>query len=231
LQPDLYTRLSLAILRGDKATARQIYYDEILPDRGFSRGEVTRLSYRLGAIDEGDQYLANGADLGARASSVGAERPRTAARRAVLADHLASAAGAGCQTAGVPSRPDAEPATPENGVRRNRVEKVEAMLIPGEVIEAVFDTRGGCTGFVGITSRRLIIHDRAFLHRHRATVSIPYSQISSIAAKDDAGRFTGRGGWASSELILTTGAGDFELEFRGAEKAHQAYCLIVQHLV
>ncbi len=60
---EVYTRLSLAIRRRDKETARRIYYDEILPDRRFSRGEVLRLSYRLGVIDEGDRYLASRADL------------------------------------------------------------------------------------------------------------------------------------------------------------------------
>ncbi|HEY3079745.1 MAG TPA: hypothetical protein VGM69_07535 [Chloroflexota bacterium] len=47
----------------DKEKARRIYYDEILPDKRFSRGEVIRLSYRLGAIDEGDRYLATCPDL------------------------------------------------------------------------------------------------------------------------------------------------------------------------
>jgi hypothetical protein len=59
----VYDRLSRAIRRYDKAEARRIYYDEILPDRSFSRGEVLRLSYRLGVIDEGDQYLASCPDL------------------------------------------------------------------------------------------------------------------------------------------------------------------------
>jgi hypothetical protein len=58
-QPEAVSaRLSAAILRGDRARARQIYYDELLPDRGFSDGEVARLSYRLGVVDEGDRYLA-----------------------------------------------------------------------------------------------------------------------------------------------------------------------------
>jgi hypothetical protein len=56
---EIYHHLSLAIRRGDKARARRIYFDEIIPDKRFSRGEVSRLSFRLGAIDEGDQYLAS----------------------------------------------------------------------------------------------------------------------------------------------------------------------------
>jgi hypothetical protein len=60
---DVYGRLSQAIQRGDKEQARRIYYDEILPDRRFSRTEVINLSYRVGAIDEGDNYLGKGSDV------------------------------------------------------------------------------------------------------------------------------------------------------------------------
>jgi hypothetical protein len=56
---EIYHHLSVAIRLGDKERARRIYYDEIIPDKRFSRGEVNRLSFRLGAIDEGDQYLAS----------------------------------------------------------------------------------------------------------------------------------------------------------------------------
>jgi hypothetical protein len=55
---EIYRRLSLALRVGDKDRARRIYYDEIIPDKRFGRGEVNRLSFRLGAIDEGDRYLA-----------------------------------------------------------------------------------------------------------------------------------------------------------------------------
>ena len=60
---EIYHRLSVAIRLGDKVRARRIYYDEIIPDKRFGRGEVTRLSFRLGAIDEGDRWLAEDADL------------------------------------------------------------------------------------------------------------------------------------------------------------------------
>jgi hypothetical protein len=60
---EIYHRLTLAIRRGDKDRARRIYYDEIIPDKRFGRGEVNRLSFRLGAIDEGDRYLAENTDL------------------------------------------------------------------------------------------------------------------------------------------------------------------------
>ena len=60
---EIYDRLTLAIRVGDKDRARRIYYDEIIPNKRFDRAELRRLSFRLGAIDEGDRYLAENADL------------------------------------------------------------------------------------------------------------------------------------------------------------------------
>jgi hypothetical protein len=129
-----------------------------------------------------------------------------------------------------PTPPGEEPGPAALFDRQDQFEKIKAQLVTGEVIDAVFDMKGGGTGFVGITNRRVIVYDKAFLRKHKAIVTIPYSKINSVAAKDASGLFTGRGYWASSELILTTSAGDFEFEFRGAEKAHQAHSLIVEHL-
>ncbi len=115
--------------------------------------------------------------------------------------------------------------------RREQLEKVQAALLPGETVEAVFDMKGGGTGFLGITSRRVIIYDKVFLRRMKAVVSVPYSRIHSIAAEDEAGLFTGRGFFASSKIVLTTSHGDFEFEFRGADKAHLAHNLILSHML
>jgi hypothetical protein len=60
---EILTSLSSALLRGDRATARAIYFQHVIPNQAFSHGEANRLSYRLGAIDEGDAYLASRADL------------------------------------------------------------------------------------------------------------------------------------------------------------------------
>lgn len=115
--------------------------------------------------------------------------------------------------------------------RKEQLEKIESALIEGETIEAVFDMKGGGTGFLGITSRRLIIYDKAFLRKMKAVVSIPYSRVHSLAAEDEAGLLSGRGFFASSKLIVNTSHGDYELEFRGADKAHLAHNLILKHML
>lgn len=58
---EILSRLSSALLSGDRETARSIYYAQIIPNSAFSHREADRLAYRIGAIDEGDRHLASSA--------------------------------------------------------------------------------------------------------------------------------------------------------------------------
>ena len=115
--------------------------------------------------------------------------------------------------------------------KQDQLDKIEAAMIPGETIDAVFDMKGGGTGFIGITTHPIIVYDKAFLRRMKAVVSIPYSRILALAAEDESGLLTGRGFFASSKVLLTTSHGEYEFEFRGADKAHIAHNLILGHMV
>lgn len=115
--------------------------------------------------------------------------------------------------------------------RKDQFDKIREAVLPGEVVEAVFDMKGGGTGFIGITNKRIIIYDKAFMRKMKAVVSIPYSRVSSVATEDEAGLFTGRGMFASSKMAITTSSGDYEFEFRGADKAHIAHNLILSHML
>lgn len=59
----IHRQLTRAIHANDRARAREIYYTQVLPNPAFDRREAERLSYRSGAIDEGDRHLAGRADL------------------------------------------------------------------------------------------------------------------------------------------------------------------------
>ncbi len=115
--------------------------------------------------------------------------------------------------------------------KQDQLDKIQSALLPGEVVEGVFDMKGGGTGFLVVTNKRVIVYDKAFLRKMKAVVSIPYSRITSIAAQDESGLFSGRGFFASSTVVLSTSHGEFEFEFRGAEKAHLAHNLILSHMV
>jgi hypothetical protein len=115
--------------------------------------------------------------------------------------------------------------------RQDQLQKVAEACLPDEGIEAVFDMKGGGTGFVGITTKRVIVYDKEFLRKNKAVVSIPYSRITSIATDDESGLFTGRGFFGSSKVTITFSGGSYEFEFRGADKAHIAHNLILSHMV
>ncbi len=115
--------------------------------------------------------------------------------------------------------------------KQDQLDKIQSALLPGEVVEGVFDMKGGGTGFLGVTNKRVIVYDKAFMRKMKAVVSIPYSRITSIAAQDESGLLSGRGFFASSTVVLSTSHGEFEFEFRGADKAHLAHNLILSHMV
>lgn len=115
--------------------------------------------------------------------------------------------------------------------KKEQLDKIESALLPGEQVSAVFDMKGGGTGFLGITSKRLVVYDKAFMRKMKAVVSIPYSQVRSVAAEDAANMLTGRGWFGSSKLVISTGEGQMEFEFHGSDKAHIAHDLILTHLL
>jgi len=116
--------------------------------------------------------------------------------------------------------------------RQEQLRKVEAGLLDGEQIFAVYDLKGGGTGFLGITSKRLIVYDRTYLIDRQALVSIPYTRVVTVAAEDHPNPVAGRGFFSSSRLVLALqGDRRYEFEFRGADKALHAHNLILWHML
>ncbi|HEV2526928.1 MAG TPA: PH domain-containing protein [Thermomicrobiales bacterium] len=112
--------------------------------------------------------------------------------------------------------------------KREQFQKIEAAMLPGEQVLGVFDMKGGGTGFLGISSQRVIVYDKAFARKNRSMISIPFGRITSIATEDESGLLTGRGFFGSSKVEMRAGHEAFEFEFRGADKAHQAHDLILR---
>lgn len=77
--------------------------------------------------------------------------------------------------------------------RKGQLDKIQAVVRPGEEIKAVGDLKGEGTSFLGVTSPPVIFDDNVFLRRMKAIVSIPYNRITSISAEDESGPLTGRG--------------------------------------
>ncbi len=117
--------------------------------------------------------------------------------------------------------------------RQDQLEKIEAALLDGEQVLAVYDMKGGGAGFVGITSKRVIVFDMAFLGQKHALVSIPYGRIVTVAAEDPPNLLTRRSTFFSSSALTLTLQGDrhYHFDFRGADKALHAHNLILGHML
>jgi len=111
--------------------------------------------------------------------------------------------------------------------KKDQYDQIIPWIIPGEALHAVFDCKGAGTGFVAITDKRLMFYDKAFMRKRKALTSVPFSKITAVSSVDE-----GRGLFgATSELVVKTGSEEFEFEFRGGEKAQNAYQLIMKELL
>jgi hypothetical protein len=116
--------------------------------------------------------------------------------------------------------------------KKDQLEKIEGICLPDETIRAVFDTKGAGTGFIGITDKRIIFYDKAFLKSKKAMVSVPFSRIVSVASEDNKGFFIKKGFLVSDLLTINPmGMEPKVFEFRGGEKAHQAHNIIMEYLL
>ena len=108
--------------------------------------------------------------------------------------------------------------------------KLEGVVLDGETILACLDMKGGGTGFLGLTDKRVIVYDKAFTAKMKAIVSIPYREIVTVAAADS--DRLGRGFFGSSVLTVTARNGvTYMFEFRTSEKAHAAHTMILSRIL
>ena len=86
--------------------------------------------------------------------------------------------------------------------------------------------KGGGTGFIGITDLRLVFYDQSFVSRQKAMVSLPYTKITAVGSEDSGGVL-----FRSGTLFVVAGSREWSFEFRGQDKAHKAYNLIMTNLL
>ena len=111
--------------------------------------------------------------------------------------------------------------------KQDQLDQITPWIMEGESLHCVYDCKGAGTGFIAITDKRLMFYDKAFLRKKKALTSVPFGRITSVSSVDE-----GRGLFgATSELVVTSGANQFEFEFRGGEKAQSAYQFIMKHLL
>ncbi len=108
---------------------------------------------------------------------------------------------------------------------KNQYDRIVPYIIKGETLYAVYDCKGGGTGFVGISDQRIIFYDQGVITKKKSMVSLPYNQVIAVASADEGIVFQ------TSEITLLTAAGKFTFEFRGADKAHWAYGFIMNQIL
>lgn len=109
--------------------------------------------------------------------------------------------------------------------KQDQVDKIQAGLLPGESIIAVYDSKGGGTGFIGLTNRRMVLQDNGFVGKRVALTSVPYSKINAVSFVSDKSMLGKLA--SSSSIAVSVGSVTYEIEFRGEQKAKHAHDVIL----
>lgn len=109
--------------------------------------------------------------------------------------------------------------------RKEQLIKIQAYVVPGETLYAVYDLVGNDAGFLGITDLRLIFMDQQFIGRAPAMVTLPFTKIDVLGCEDTSTTFE------TSRMRVISGGRDWLFEFRAADRAYHAYQLIMRNLL
>ncbi len=112
--------------------------------------------------------------------------------------------------------------------RDEQLEQIQSGLLQGEEIIAVYDCIGIGTGFVAVTSMRVILQDKSFVGNKVAITSIPYSGIRSVSVlsnKSWAGAF-----FSGGSIAIDSGGKMYTADFRGAEKSRHIHDVILWNI-
>jgi len=69
--------------------------------------------------------------------------------------------------------------------QKGQYEQILPWILENERLYAVYDCKGAGTGFLGITNKRIVFYDKAFMRKRKALVSVPFSKITSVGSVDE----------------------------------------------
>lgn len=113
--------------------------------------------------------------------------------------------------------------------KQDQLDKIASGALQGEQIIAVYDAIGAGTGFIGITNLRVILQDNSFVGKKVALTSVPYNRVNAvsfISNKSMLGKFASTG-----SIAVSAGGQNYEVDFRGDEKAKHAHDVILWHMI
>lgn len=111
--------------------------------------------------------------------------------------------------------------------KQDQHSRVESALVPGETAWMTLDCKGGGTGFVGITDKRLIFQDQSWRKAKNVLVSVPLDRVHAVGISTNMnliGRTTG-------VISIQAGDDDWAFEFKNAEKTGVAYKLLMSFVL
>lgn len=111
--------------------------------------------------------------------------------------------------------------------RKDQHDRIESALVPGETLWMTLDCKGGGTGFVGITDRRILFQDQSWRKAKNVLVSVPYDRVHAVGISTSQPLI----GRSSGIISIQAGEDDWSFEFRNAEKTSIAYKLIMSFVL
>jgi hypothetical protein len=110
--------------------------------------------------------------------------------------------------------------------KQEQLDKIVSGLLPTEEVYAVYDAIGAGTGFIAVTSLRVIMQDNSFVGKKVALTSVPYGRVTAVSYVSDKSMF---GKFAStSSIAITAGSKVYEVDFRGDEKARHVHDVVLR---
>ncbi len=108
---------------------------------------------------------------------------------------------------------------------RDQLDTVQQGLLDGEEVYAVYDGKGTGTGFIGLTSLRVVLQDESYVGGQVALTSIPYSHVHAVSLVSNKSFL---GGFVEASTVAITISGHvYEVELRGHDKARHVHDVIL----
>ncbi len=109
----------------------------------------------------------------------------------------------------------------------DQLRAVEAGLLEGERLVAVYDAKDAGTGFIGLTDLRVVLQDESYVGGRVALTSIPYGGIHAVSLVSNKSFL---GGYVEASTVSITISGKvYEVEVRGHEKARHVHDVILHY--
>ena len=104
---------------------------------------------------------------------------------------------------------------------------VEAGLLEGEQLVAVYDAKDAGTGFIGLTDLRVVLQDESYVGGRVALTSIPYGGVHAVSLVANKSFL---GGYVEAATVSIGISGHtYEVELRGHDKARHVHDVMIRH--